>query len=386
VPQPRLPRVDFPRSQRPIPPSRFSLDVNEYGSNFGETLSFNDKIAVEADMMDAAKNAQPASKSPPPDVVKIAVEADLMDAAKNAQPASKSPPPAVVKIVVDVVVSPSKEAAPITSGVTNPLSPFSVPSAHSSDEDSSLTSSWRSPGKAKALSDVDKLDAGLAPAPEIVPDPMHKDTLSARPPVSAQDSAPTPSIEEAFTDNLMHVEECLEAFNAMNEEVTPMSKPRTRRPVHKISKSTAAARKSARNSASSAASVMEKAMSRKADQNNTGKPPRASSFCLLSLAPDSHFLKVANDAHVIFRPEKGSPAEQLSAIRAQELVQASLAEAEARRELARLRAKEAKVAQSEAAPSSLQYRVLTRAQAKRGLAGLKNLTVDGAGTLSPQVQ
>jgi hypothetical protein len=97
---------------------------------------------------------------------------------------------------------------------------------------------------------------------------------------------------------------------------------------------------------------------------------------------------VAKDAHVIFRPEKGSPIEQLSAIRAQELVQASLAEVEAQRELAHLRALEANTAQSEAAPqpSSLQNRVLTRSQAKRGLAGLKNPTVDGAGTLSPQVQ
>jgi hypothetical protein len=239
-----------------------------------------------------------------------------------------------------------------------------------------------------AMSDAKKLDAGLVPSSETAVDLGHKDTLSAPPPVSVQDSAPTPSAEEAFTDNLMPVEECLEAFQAMNEEVTPMSKPRTRKPVHKISKSTAAARKSARNVASSAASVMQKAMSRKADQNNTGKPPRVSSFCLLSLAPDSHFLKVAKDAHVMFRPEKGSPAEQLSAIRAQELVQASLAEAEARWELARLRALEAKVAQSEVAPqpSSLQNRVLTRSQAKRGIAGLKNLTVNGAGTLSPQVQ
>jgi hypothetical protein len=194
------------------------------------------------------------------------------------------------------------------------------------------------------MTDADKLDAGLVPPPEIALDPVLKDTLSAPPPVSAQDSAPTPSTEEAFTDNLMPVEECLEAFQAMNEEVTPMSKPRTRRPVHKISKSTAATRKSARNSASSAASVMEKAMSRKADQNNIGKLPRASSFRLLSLSPDSHFLKVAKDAHVIFRPEKGSPVEQLSAIRAQELVQASLAEAEVRRELAHLRAQEAKAA------------------------------------------
>jgi hypothetical protein len=218
------------------------------------------------------------------------------------------------------------------------------------------------------MTDADKLDAGLVPSPEIALDPVHKDTLSAPPPILVQDSAPTPSTEEAFTDNLMPVEECLEAFKAVNEEVTPMSKPRTRRPVHKFSKSTAAARKSARNSASSATSVMEKAMSRKADQNNIGKPPRTSSFRLLSLAPDSHFLKVAKDAHVIFRPEKGSPAEQLSAIPAQELVQASLAEAEARWELARLRAQEAKVAQSEVVPqpSSLQDRVLTRSQAKRG--------------------
>jgi hypothetical protein len=215
----------------------------------------------------------------------------------------------VAKSVVEAAISPYKEVAPVTSGVTNPLSPFSVPSAQSSDEDSSSTSTWRSPGKAKAMSDADKLDAGLAPSSKTSVDPGHKGTLSAPPPVSAQDSAPTPSAEEAFTENLMPVEECLEAFQAMNEEVTPMSKPRIRKPVHKISKSTAAARKSTRNAASSAASVMQKAMSRKADQNNTGKLPRVSSFRLLSLAPDSHFLKVAKDAHVMFRPEKGSPAE-----------------------------------------------------------------------------
>jgi hypothetical protein len=135
--------------------------------------------------MDAAKKAQPSSKPPHPDVVKAVVEADLMDTANIAQPASKSPPPVAVKIVVDAVVSPSKEAAPVTSGVTNPLSPFSVPSAHSSDGDSSSTSSWHSPGKAKDMSTADKLDAGLAPSPEIALDPVHKYTLSALPPVSA---------------------------------------------------------------------------------------------------------------------------------------------------------------------------------------------------------
>jgi hypothetical protein len=207
--------------------------------------------------MDAARRALPSPQPPLPVVVKTGIE----NVVKDAQLAPKPSSPAVAKSMVEVATSPFKEAAPVTSEVTNPLSPFSVPSAQSSDEDSSSTSTWRSLGKAMAMSDADKLDAGLVPSSETIVDPGHKDTLSAPPPVSVQDSAPTPSAEEAFIDNLIPVEECLEAFQAMNEEVTPMSKPRTRKPVHKISKSTAAARKSARNAASSAASVMQKAMS-----------------------------------------------------------------------------------------------------------------------------
>ena len=144
---------------------------------------------------------------------------------------------------------------------------------------------------------------------------------------------------------------------------------------------------------SSCGSMMERAMLLTEDRNDPGKQPRSnpssssSGFLLLPRASDSHFLQVAKDAHVIFRPEKGSPATQISAICAQEVVQADLAAAVASRELARTRAQLAK-GQALAAVSSTDQTtsasagVLTRSPAAKGTVGTLNLFTIGKRTLS----
>lgn len=89
---------------------------------------------------------------------------------------------------------------------------------------------------------------------------------------------------------------------------------------------------------------MERDILLAAEKNLGGK---RSSFTILPLSSNSHFLKVAKGSHVNFRPEKGSSLAQISNLRAQELVQAALAEGEAKHALLRTRAAEAKAMEVE---------------------------------------
>jgi hypothetical protein len=107
-----------------------------------------------------------------------------------------------------------------------------------------------------------------------------------------------------------------------------MSKPKPKRDaIHKVLALVAEAHENIRSP--NPVKVMEKAMKLKAAKNAIGSSfiPSHSLFRLLYRALDAHFIQIAKDALVVFRREKGSLAEQISSIRAQELVQAALAEA-----------------------------------------------------------
>lgn len=104
--------------------------------------------------------------------------------------------------------------------------------------------------------------------------------------------------------------------------------------------STKASRTSARAAASKASNMMDKAMNLKASkvlQGISSKPitRSMSSFKVLSLASNAHLLRVAKESNVILGSVDRSPLEVLDTFRVQEEAQAAIAEAIARRDLAR---------------------------------------------------
>jgi hypothetical protein len=95
-----------------------------------------------------------------------------------------------------------------------------------------------------------------------------------------------------------------------------------------MSTPTSSARRSARTKTQDSETMMAKAVRLQKIKDNSGNPLPSADFVLLSSLPDDHLLSVASDSGLALVSGAGSVDEFLSLVRAKELAQAALAQAQ----------------------------------------------------------
>lgn len=147
---------------------------------------------------------------------------------------------------------------------------------------------------------------------------------------------------EAFADNLMLVDDCLAAFEALcdDDDDDTRTEPDHRGAAVSVAYPMCASRRSSRASTTKASHMMDKGMQLKASKVLQGISSHPitrslSSFKVLALDSNNHLLRVAVDSHVILGSNATTPLELIDSFRANEAAQAVIAEGKARRDLAR---------------------------------------------------
>jgi hypothetical protein len=115
---------------------------------------------------------------------------------------------------------------------------------------------------------------------------------------------------------------------------------------------TSSVRRSERKKGQDKETVLEKAMRIQESKDSPGTSVPNPAFVLLSSIPDDHLLELASDSGLALLPGVGSSSELLSLVRAKEIAQAALAQAQVNFAIEKAASEAAAAASSAANPSS----------------------------------